>query len=270
MKLIVFFSLCFLTLQIQAQLESPFEKGAELLGIGNAGTGYSGHYALLYNQAGIADAEELSFSVDGARLFNDSGLLHLHAAAVIPTKKLGTFGLKIQRYGLEGFNYQNYALTYSRALFKSFKLAATFNAYQFQIENYGNSFEPNMEIGVLTDLSDKVSLGVHVSNPFPLQISENTDFPTVFSAGILYKVSKVVRLYADIEKNIRQRENIKVGIDYDLHSSFSIRVGMNTFPGSFYFGCKVKLTKIAINLGNGYHPVLGNSTGIGIIYSAKS
>lgn len=267
MKPFVLLGLFFLPLFIHAQLESPFDKGAQFLRMGNAGSGLEDHSSILYNQAGIAGLEGMSFSVNGAQLYNNSGLLHFHAAAVVPTKKLGVFGIKIQRYGIEGFNYQNYAVTYARPLFTNFKIAATFNFYQFQIENYGNTFVPNFELGFLTNLSDRVALGVHVANPLPLEISETTDFPTVFTAGITFKVSSLVQINADIEKNIVERENIKIGFNYLLHPKFAISAGINTLPGTFYFGFAIKLDNLDINLGNGYHQVLGNSTGLGIIYS---
>lgn len=267
MKLLVLLALPFFSSQAIAQLESPFQYGSHFLRMGNTGVALSGHSSILYNPAGITALESTSFSFDGAQLYNNSGLLHFHAAAVLPSKKFGTFGVRIQRYGLEGFNYQNYSLTYARPLFVNLKVAATFNFFQFQIDNYGNTFEPNMEIGFLSDLNDNLSLGVHVSNPFPIKISENTNFPTVFTAGASYKVSSVVTINADIEKNIRQRENIKFGFTYDLHPSFVISAGINTFPGTFYFGFALKLNNIDINLGNAYHQVLGNSTGLGIIYS---
>jgi len=267
MKPLVLLGLLFLTFHVHGQLESPFGKGAEFLRMGNAGVGNANHNSILYNQAGIVGLEQMSFSVNGGQLYNNSGLLHFHAAAVLPAKKFGVFGIKIQRYGIEGFNYQNYSLTYARPLFTNFKIAATFNFYQFQIENYGNTFEPNMEIGFLSDLSEKVSLGVHIANPLPLKISETTNFPTVFTAGITYKVSDLVHINADIEKSIIQRENIKIGVNYFLHPKFAISAGINTFPGTFYFGFALKLSGIDITLGNGYHQVLGNTTGLGIIYS---
>jgi hypothetical protein len=266
MKPFVLFGLLFLTIGLSAQLESPFQYGSQFLRMGNAGSAMSTHSSILYNPAGIADLESMSFSVDGGQLYNNSGLLHFHAAAVLPSKKLGTFGVRIQRYGLEGFNYQNYSLTYAKSLFVNLKLAVTFNLYQFQIDNYGNTFVPNMEIGFLSNLSDNLSLGVHVANPFPIKITETTDFPTVFTAGASYKVSEVVTINADIEKNITQRENIKFGFSYQLHSSFAISAGINTFPGTFYFGIALKLNTLEINLGNGYDQILGNSTGLGIIY----
>lgn len=252
---------------LTAQIESPFDKGAQAIGQGNAFVGSSGHYSLLYNQAGIAELEDFSISVDAGQLYNNSGIFHLHAAAVIPTKKSGVFGLKIQRFGLEGYNFQNYALTYARPLFRNFKIAATFNMYQFRIDNYGNSFIPNLEIGVLSKFSDRLSFGAHVANPLPLEITENTNFPTVFTVGLIYKVSPLVGINLDVEKNIEAKENVKLGIYYEIHPKFHLRLGFNSFPGSFHFGFSLKLQKLDIHMGNALHPILGNSTGLGIVYS---
>ncbi len=252
--------------QMQGQIESPFDKGAYGIGIGNAAAGNAGHYGILYNQAGIAGLKDMSVSVDGGRIFSDSELLHLHLGAVIPTKRQGVFGIRIQRYGLEGYNYQNYAFTYARILFNNFQIAATFNYYQFQIENYGNTFIPNLEIGALSRLTDRLSLGVHLANPLPLEIADQTDFPTVLSAGLKYQVSPLIYINLDVEKNIRERENVKVGINYSIHPRLDLRVGVNSFPGSFHFGFAVKTDRLNVNFGNAFHPILGNSTGVGIVY----
>jgi hypothetical protein len=258
--------LFFFTSPISAQIESPFGFGALSISQGNTMSSFDGHYAILYNQAGLANLDEISFSADAAQLYNNSGLLHFHLAGVIPTKNQGNFGIKIQRYGLDGYNYQNYALSYARPLFKSFRIAATFQLYQFQIEQYGNTFLPNLDFGIMTDLSSKITLGAHLANALPLDITETTAFPTVLSAGIKYDVSKLISLFADVEKNIRQKENIKIGMMYQIHPKFKIRLGINTFPGTFHFGFEVLLDKIHVNIGNAFHQVLGNSTGLGMLY----
>lgn len=259
--------LFFLSISMKAQLESPFGFGAFAISQGNAMASFQGHYSILGNQAGIASLDDMSFSVDAGQLYNNSGLYQFHLGGVIPTKNSGNFGIKIQRYGLDGYNYQNYALTYARPLFRTFRIAATFQLYQFQIEQYGNSFIPNIDIGLSTDLSSKIILGAHISNALPLNITESTPFPTTISVGVQYKVNNLISLYGDIEKNIRQKQNIKLGFVYQIHPIFNINLGLNTFPGSFHFGFGLVLDKIHINLGNAYHQVLGNSTGVGIVYN---
>ncbi len=252
---------------VKGQIESPFNYGANSLGLGNAAVAADGHYAILYNQAGIAELDQLSFSFDAAQLFNNSGVSHFHAGMVIPTKKYGNFGLKIQNYGLEGYQYQNYAFTYARLIFKNFKIATTFNLYQFRIEDYGNTFVPNVDIGLISKYNEKLSFGAHIANPLPLNITEKNSFPTVFSLGIMYKISTLVHLNVDFEKNISQKENIKLGINYKIHPKLDLRAGINTYPGSFHFGFSIHLQQLNIHLGNAYHPILGNSSGIGIQYS---
>lgn len=256
----------FLGFNSNAQIESPFSKGAAAIGLGNAFAATTDHYTILYNQAGIADLENISFSVDAGQLYNNSGLFHFHAAGVFPSKKLGNFGIRIQQYGLEGYSAQNFSFTYARSLLRNFKVAATFNMHQFRIENYGKTFVPNFEIGVLGKLSDQISLGAHLSNPLPLQISDQTNFPTVLSMGVQYRVSEIVGVNVDFEKSIKEKENIKIGIYYAIHPKFQLRAGVNTSPGSFHFGFSLLLKKLNLHIGNAFHPVLGNSIGLGIVY----
>lgn len=260
-------TLCFLLcLSLSAQIESPFSKGAYFLGLGNSGSATESSQALFYNQAGIAGEKSLSTTVHGARLYDQSGISHLHAGVVLPTDGYGHFGLRVSNFGIDGYSFQNYSLTYARKLFANFNLALSFNAYQFRIENYGNAFLPNVEIGFLTRINDKVNVAAHIANPFPAGLSERRDFPTIFTAGLQYQVSKLVSIQADIEKNIEETQNFKVGIQYQIHPMLGLRAGINTLPGTVYFGLGTRWKNFEIDLGNGFHPILGNSTGISLTY----
>ena len=254
---------------LNAQLESPFELGAQAIGQGNAFAAYDGHYALLHNQAGIANVKEMSFSVDAGQIYNGSGVSHLHAAALLPTSKLGNFGIVFQRYGIDSYNFQNYGLSYGRKLSAKLNIAASFNLYQFRIENYGNALVPNFQIGLQSKMNDRLSIGAHLANPLPLEIVEGVDFPTVLSIGLKYNVSSIIEIYLDVEKNIIQKENIKIGLSYAIHPKFNLRIGMNSFPGSFHFGFALNLQKMQINFGNGFHPILGNTSGLGVLYNVS-
>ena len=255
--------------KLNAQLESPFEIGANAIGQGNAFAAFDGHYAILHNQAGITNVQEMSFSVDAGQIYNGSGVTHLHAAALLPTSKLGNFGIVVQRYGIDSYNFQNYGLTYARKLSAKFNIAATFNLYQFQIENYGNALVPNFQIGIQSKMNDRLSIGAHLANPLPLEIAEGVDFPTVLSIGLKYNVSSIIEMYLDVEKNIIQKENIKIGLAYAIHPKLDLRIGMNTYPGTFHFGFALNLQKMQLNFGNGFHPILGNTSGLGVLYNVS-
>ena len=248
------------------QLESPFGYGAMSLGQGNAFAGGQSHHAILYNQAGTAFNKNPSFALDAANLYNSSGLSHFHLTGIYPSS-LGVFGMKIQRYGIEEFNYQNYSLSYSRKLFENFSAALAFNFYQFRITNYGSKLIPNIDLGIQTKISSKLSMGFHLRNGLPLEITENTEFPSIITFGIKYQVNDFVDLFTDVEKNIRENESIKFGVSYLIHPVLRIRTGISTFPASYSFGADIILQKISIHIGNSFHQVLGNTSGLSLHYS---
>ncbi|WP_235298925.1 PorV/PorQ family protein [Portibacter marinus] len=251
---------------LSAQFESPFGKGAEFLGMGNGGVASVSNYSMQYNHSGLAWIDEWSVNVQAARLFDDSGILHLHTGFVYPTQKFGAFGFRAERYGLDGYSFQNYSMAYARKLHSNFSMSVAFNLYQFAIEGYGNSFTPNVEIGMLTQLTDEISLGMHLANPFPLRLSQETALPTIFSAGIQYQINALVKIVADVEKNIKETQNFKFGVEYQIHQILALRAGINTLPGSFFFGVSLLWKNIKMDIGNGYHQILGNSIGLGVVY----
>lgn len=266
---ILLIALIFYSQKTFAQTESPSGFGSLGLSLGNATTAIEGHYALWSNPAGILFQEKLSANVDFINLYNNSGIYDLQAGIILPTKKYGHWGLTIQRYGLDEFNFQCYGLTYGRKLSSKFNAALTFNLYQFQISEYGNAFIPNIEFGIQTQISRKMTLGAHLKDPLPIKIGTRNTFPATLSVGIKYKINNLVNIYSDIEKNTYERENIRFGIQYRVHPVMEIMLGVNTYPSTFSGGIRLKFGQVQTTAANSFHQILGNTAGLGVQWEKR-
>lgn len=250
-----------------AQNGLPQQAGARGAAMGNASLTFSDINSIFTNQAGLAYLDHLSFTAYGERRFLVAdGLNSFLFGAAFPSKKLGTFGLSVHYFGYDKYNEQKIGLVYARKLFKRFAIGVQFDYLATRIGEYGTAHNFTFEVGILTKISKQLEIAAHVFSPARIELPNGDALPSVFKLGMAYIPSKQLRLTAELEKDLVQPFNGRFGVEYHPIELLYIRAGVSTLPTMVSFGFGLHFKGLKMDLSAYYHPVLGFTPGLSVIY----
>lgn len=259
-------TLCFISLTCFAQFEFG-ATNARSNGFGDIRVVNQTPFSAIENQAGLTELENFSVGLSAKNHYLIGSINSLTAAAALPTTS-GTFGIGIQYNGIEGYSELKAGLAYARKLFDAFSVGIQLNAYQLSIDQYGNKTLVNFEAGVQAEITNQLIAGGHVSNPIQMAVTEdeNLRLPSVVTIGLQYLPSSKLHLMVEVEKSLKQEAIAKAGFEYFLIDQFALRLGVNTNPNMVYAGFGLNFNAFAIDFSASYHPQLGYSPMIGLVY----
>jgi len=266
------FILCLLAHQILgAQNGTPQIAGAKGMAMANASVAVKDVGSIFSNQAGMAFVLNPEAIVYGERRFELSDLNQVAAAVVFPSE-LGAFGLQMSYFGFDLYNEQKIGIAYARRLMDKLSLGVQFDWLNTQIANYGNKGVITFEIGLMSPITSNLTIGVHLYSPMRVELIEGEELPPVFKVGLAYEASKKVLLTAEVEKESDLNPNVKAGLEYLIHPSLAIRLGVASNPSLFSFGLGYRINnQFFIDVASSYHQDLGFSPSISVRYAfAKS
>lgn len=261
----VFFISCFINI-VDAGNE-PQSIGARSNSLGGASITLADPFSLFNNQAAMAFVKDVSFGIYTERRFMLKELSFNAAGIIVPTKS-GVFGLSANYYGFDVYNEKKLGLAYSRLFSEKISAGIQFDYLGTSIAEYGNSSTFTVEAGLLVKISEKLTTGAHVFNP----VRVNTGFadekiPTTLKVGLAYSPSDKVMLAAEAKKDIDEPAQFCGGIEYRVVDALHLRAGFETNPSIYSFGLGINVKQLKIDLATTYHPVLGVSPGLSIIYA---
>ena len=240
-------------------------QSARMFGMGEVSTTLLNVDAVYGNQAGLAFIDQAGVSVNAVQRFGISDIGNYSLAAAIPLS-VGSFGLMLDYFGTEAYNEQMIGISYARKLFKNLSIGAQFNYQNVLIPVYGNQDNFTFELGLMSQIMNKLHLGVHISNPLRAdKVSEIEESPTVFGMGLLYLPSDKLAVRLEVEKDLDFEANVKLGIQYQIIEILSLRLGANSAPATASFGLGIRALKnIHFDIGASYHNLLGFSPAGGL------
>ena len=195
--------------------------------------------------------------------------LSLYQLAVsIPTKS-GNFGVEAGYFGYNEYNESQIGLAYGRKLGSKIDVGVQFNYNGIRINGYGNSSAINFEIGSIFHLTDKLHAGIHAYNPVGGQYGKNQEekLASVYTAGMGYEASEKFFVSIEIEKEENQPVNVNAGLQYKFLPQLIARTGISTNTSNVYAGVGLILKSLRLDVVAGYHPQLGVTPGLLLIYS---
>lgn len=253
---------------LSAQNGIPQNAGARGAAMANASLTFTDINSIFTNQAGLAYLENLSFTVYGERRFLVAdGLNSFLFGAAYPHKAIGTFGLNFHFFGYDKYNEQKIGFAYARQLFKKMSIGAQFNYIATRIGEYGAAHSFTFEIGILAQVTKHFHLAAHAFSPARIELPNGDALPSIFKIGIAYLPSDVVRVTAELEKDLINPFNGRFGIEYHPMDVLYIRAGFATNPLLVSFGLGLKLKGLKIDIASSYHLVLGFSPCLSVSYA---
>ncbi len=268
MRLITFILLIFIQgTFLYGQNGIAASLGGRSIGLGGTSVVYENSNSIFSNQAGLAAVKKMTFAINSEQRFLLNEIRAVSAAAAFPIGKNGTFGLGVQYFGFKAYNEQRISLGYGKKLGDKFSLGASFIWSNTVIPEYGNKGTFTFDIGLMAHISSKVSLGAHIFNPLRVRLTEAESLPSIIKIGLLYRPSKVVRIIAEVEKDIQFGVRTRWGTEYDVLNQLVLRFGLTTQPTEFSFGFGYKIKKkLIIDVGASYHQILGITPALSVTY----
>ena len=268
--ILIFTNIFIIVYQINAQINTIEIYGAKSNGLGQITAVHNDINSAYGNQAGLAFLQGMGINVGYENRFQVFELSALNFALAKNYNKLGTFGFVMKKFGFSQFNEFMAGLVYAKKLSNSFSAAIQFDYFNTSILGYGNKSTFSFETGLLYKLSNQLTIGIHVTNPFPITFVDDQDIPTIINLGVKYKVSDYLNIYGEFEKHINYNFYLKSGIEYSPIDIFTLYFGFrNDFQNSsdFSLGFKYKFNdKINIELSTLYNLTLGLSPTVGFNY----
>ncbi len=224
-------------------------------------------FSFTNNQAALSSLKNAGIGVYGEQRFLLKEASMYSLAFALPTSA-GGFGFQANYFGYSDYNESQLGIAYGKKLGKLADIGTQFNYYQIRIAGYGSASTMNFEIGAMFHLSEKFHFGLHVYNPVGGRFGKNTDekLASIYKAGAGYEASKQVFISAEIVKEENRPVNVNAGLQYAFAKQFFARAGIETQSSSPYGGIALLLNDFRIDIAVSYHPQLGLTPGMLLIY----
>jgi len=135
--------------------------------------------------------------------------------------------------------------------------------------NYGNKGNVTFELGIQTDINDKITIGAWVFNPIMVKLAEYDDekLPAVFRVGFAWNISDNFLATVEAEKNTAIGPVMfRGGLEYELNGKFFFRTGFSTRKEIFSFGFGLKLKHLVFDISAIMHESMGFSPQTSLIF----
>jgi hypothetical protein len=176
----------------------------------------------------------------------------------------------LSQFGFSSYQERQIGVGYSMQLEQSLSAALRFDIYQFSIDGYGSAMLPGFLIGIQYQPTQGLIIGVIARNPIEISTHEAITLPTVLSVGAAFHASQSATIYLEVEKDIDYSPRVRIAAEYQIVDALVLRLGVAGNPGTFHAGFGLNaLEKLRIDLGAGYHPVLGFTPAIGLAYADR-
>jgi hypothetical protein len=265
---LVFMSL-FFCFKLQAQslrqsISMPY------INLGAYSTKQTDPFSFTSNQAALAQLKDAGVGVYGERRFLLAENSVYGLAVAIPTAK-GNFGLQVNYAGFANFNEQKAGLAYARSLGSKVDIGIQFNYYGYKIPSYVNASTINAEAGVIVHVTDKINAGVHVYNPVASKLGKTGDekLASAYKFGVGYDATDNFYFSTEIVKEENRPVNVTAGVQYHFKKQFFARAGFRSDNSTGFAGIGFMLSNFRIDVASSFHPQLGISPGVLLIYNFK-
>ena len=241
---------------------------ATYTGLGAYSINHADVFSYTNNQASLAQMKSASAGVYGERRFMLDELSLYQLAIAVPTNS-GNFGVKAGYFGFSDYNESQIGLAYARKLGSKMDIGVQFNYNGIMVGGYGNSSAINFEIGTVFHLTDKLNAGIHAYNPVGGKYGKNSEekLASIYTIGLGYDASDKFFVSAEIEKEENQPVNVNAGLQYKFLPQFMARAGIATNTSNVYAGVGLFVKTFRLDVVASYHPQLGVTPGLSLIYN---
>lgn len=230
---------------------------------------YCDAFALRNNVAAIAGTGQFSAGLFSERRFLLKELSSYSLAALLPTHS-GNFGLKANTFGDGLLRETGFGLGYARMLGEKLAIGTSFNYYSLAASGYGSASLLTFDAGLMMPITESLRVGLSAHNPVGMKWGKTGErMPMVFSAGLGHDVSTQLFIGAEVEKTEDAPTTINAGLQYVFAEKLIARGGISSGTTACYLGFGVQLKSLRLDATATFHPYLGVTPGLLLLYSPK-
>ncbi len=218
-------------------LVSP--TGSRSSSLGNCSVALHDFWSILNNPAGMADWNGMAIGISYENRFSMKELSFVNAAFATPINNIGALGLTFSRFGFSDFSENKIGISYARSFGPHLKIGLQIDYLYFNFSNaYGKRRTATFELGVQSDITDKLCIGAYIFNPLNVKIKTTIKekIPIVLRFGLSYKITNDFLGTTELEYNSDKNMDYRIGLEYNVLKGFSLRVGVCTNPATACFG----------------------------------
>jgi len=225
-------------------------------------------FSFLQNQAALPAIKTFSAAVSAERRYLLQELSHYEAAMVLPTIS-GSFGFIGSYFGSVAYHETAAALAYGRRMNK-IDVGMQADYTNNRAAGYSSRSSINVEGGIIFQISGQLRAGFHVFNPFSLQLKNNEQASTSFSAGIGYDGSENFHFEVVLQKVEMSPVNVCATFHYAPTAKIFFRTGISCAMPMLFAGAGILLQNIRVDVMATWHPYLGITPGFAVVLNKKN
>lgn len=243
------------------------------MAMGNSTVAVPSLWSTYHNQGALGFFEGTQLGIYYENRF-DIPEFGVKSLAFAMNTKPGTFALDFTSFGFNKFSDNKIGLAYGMKLADYLAIGIQIDyIYIIQDSYYGNISTVSGEIGIFANPFENFYLGAHLFNPWRSKVSHYQDerLPTIFRLGVAYDFSEIVKLSAEVQKDLDLPAIYKSGVQYEPVENFVLRTGISfTEKNSFLaFGIGYTFKKATLDIAFENHPILGFKSGVSLMYRLK-
>jgi hypothetical protein len=250
--------------------------GSRTKGMGDVATAVSDFWSVYNNQAAMPFYGKTAAGIhyDNRYLLKETSIAAL--GFTFPVKNgSDVFGASLYHYGGGNYGEMKVGFAYAKSFASVFSFGLQFDYLldYFGEATYGKRSGFTFETGIYGQITKNFSLGFHVYNPARLKMLTYNNIieyiPTILRLGLTYKFPEKCLIGFDIEKNLDTKMQYHAGIEYIVHQYVILRGGVRFPDFSFSLGFGTQFKSLSIDFASSYHPYLGYSPQLGLVYAIK-
>lgn len=230
-------------------------------------------WALQNNPAGIAFLQGWHFGLYYENQWLLKETAFKNGVITKDIKGFGVVGLSVNQFGGSDYHENKFGIAYARDFGPYLQMGLQIDYLLFHLgENYPNRGAPSFELGIQSQITEKLRLGAYLFNPIHVKLKTNNEdpLPIVIRLGLAYQFSENFIGQCEVEKAIDKTGiNLRSGFEYMLFNSFFIRAGAQYNPNLLSFGVGYKIQNLNVDVAAQLHQTLGASIQIGINYELR-
>ncbi len=224
------------------------------------------------NPSNLSFQDQTSINISYSNDYLCKELSSLQAAFLMPNKVIDYSAL-LTYYGYSNYNEIHCGLSVSKLLVDNFSLGV--RLFYYRLDYIGNEEVINRvsaDIGLSFHIVDNIDMSMLLTNP--IRVGYTTDLsryflPIYMALGLNYTPTDRLKVQAEVAKDANYPIEGKLALAYQPIDSFDIRVGVCSSPFIPTLGVGLKMNLLNIDIASSYHPELGFSPSIGLVYIFK-
>ncbi|WP_338791579.1 hypothetical protein V9L05_20900 [Bernardetia sp. Wsw4-3y2] len=273
-KIYAFLFTLFIFISLQTPCFAQFgqiESGARTYGMGRTSLTVADSWAVFNNVAALSNVKGTETFLGYSNRFTLSGLNTLQAGATFDAFFDGKMGIGVTRFGDDLYNEHRLAVGYSHKI-SNMSIGIQANYLQTSIQGYGTRRNFALEMGGVAQLSETLTLGMHIFNINQAKVSDFEDerIPTIMRIGISYKPVQRVTVNFETEKDTEYPASFKAGLEYQVvnfnENEIFIRTGITTAEFLAHFGVGYYKGSFGVDYAFTTLPQVGYSHHVGLVY----